>query len=71
VNKTVAATALLDPARRPSDQRWIDLAIDVPASPTHQHVVTLETQAVGAPLFGWALFKDVRFVAGDPPKTVV
>jgi hypothetical protein len=60
VNKTVAATALLDPARRASDQRWVRLEIDVPASGS-QHVVTLETQAVGAPIFGWALFKDVRF----------
>ena len=63
VDKVVATTALLDPARRPADQRWIEVAIDVPASPTERHVVTLETQAIGAPRFGWALFKDVRFFA--------
>ena len=63
VDRVVATTALLDPARRIADQRWIDLAIDVPETSTGEHRVTLETQAVGQPLYGWALFKDVRFFA--------
>jgi hypothetical protein len=63
VDKVVAVTALLDPARRASDRRWIEVSMDVPASPAGRHVVTLETQPVGGRRFSWAIFKDVRFTA--------
>ncbi len=63
VDRTVAATVLLDPARREADRRWIDITLAVPASATGEHLLTMETQAVGAPSYGWALLKDVRFTA--------
>jgi hypothetical protein len=46
---------------REGDRRWVTLAIDVPASATGQHIVTLETQVQGTGHFAWGLFRDVQF----------
>jgi GT2 family glycosyltransferase len=61
VDASAAATVLVDPRQRPADRRWVTVTIDVPTHEADRHVVTLETQAVGEPYFGWALFKTIDF----------
>ena len=39
------------------------MSFDVPANPAGTHVVTLESQAIDAPNYGWAVFRDVTFTA--------
>jgi hypothetical protein len=62
VDQSVAATALLDPHQRPTDRRWVEIALDVPASDAGHHVLRLETQPIDSANFGWALFRDLRFI---------
>jgi glycosyltransferase involved in cell wall biosynthesis len=62
IDTSSAATVLADPRQRREDRRWLTVTLDVPATDLGAHVVTLETQAVGQPYFGWALIKDVEWV---------
>jgi len=62
VDQSVAVTALLDPHRRQTDRRWVEIALDVPASDTGHHSLRLETQPIDSANFGWALFRDVKFL---------
>jgi GT2 family glycosyltransferase len=63
----VVGGVALDPLTRQSDRRWFSLAMDVPASTTGEHVVTLETRVQGTGHFAWGLFRDVQFHASDRP----
>jgi 2-polyprenyl-3-methyl-5-hydroxy-6-metoxy-1,4-benzoquinol methylase len=63
LDETVATTIVVDPHRRDTDRRWIEVDLDVPASPAGTHVLTLETRTIGSPDFGWALFRDPVFQA--------
>ncbi|MCC7044669.1 MAG: class I SAM-dependent methyltransferase [Acidobacteria bacterium] len=58
---SVAARVTLDPHRRDSDRRWVELALDLPASRTGAHVITLSTEATNGEAFAWALFRDLAF----------
>jgi SAM-dependent methyltransferase len=57
----VVSAVALDPLTRPGDRRWVSMSVDVPASTTGQHIVTLDTQKLGTGYFAWGLFKDVTF----------
>jgi 2-polyprenyl-3-methyl-5-hydroxy-6-metoxy-1,4-benzoquinol methylase len=59
-----AATTTLDPHAKPGDRRWVEVTMDLPASPDGTHVVTLSTRA-DTPAHGWALFRDLTFDAFD------
>lgn len=61
VDSCVSASALLDPARQEGDRRWITVDLDVPASLTDHHVVTLQTRTFGEPAHARALFRHVTF----------
>lgn len=61
VDGRLSASAVLDPAHHEPDRRWVNLHVDVPASATDHHVVTIETRAVGVDWYCHALFKDVVF----------
>jgi hypothetical protein len=63
VDHVVAATVRLDPHKRDADRRWVNIALDVPASATGTHVVTLETRGPEGTDFGWALFRNLAFIA--------
>jgi hypothetical protein len=58
---SVSARVTLDPHRRHTDRRWVDLALDLPASRADAHVITLSTEATNGEAFGWALFRDLVF----------
>jgi GT2 family glycosyltransferase len=60
VDGRVCASVVLDPARNEHDRRWVELAVDVPATGSH-HTVVLETKWVGSHWFCWALYRDVTF----------
>ena len=61
VDGRLSASAVLDPAHHEPDRRWVDLALDVPASATDHHLVTIGTRAVGVDWYCHALFRDVVF----------
>ncbi len=63
VDDCVAGTVLLDPHRRAADRRWVSLTLDVPESASGAHVVTLESQSIDEPNYGWAVFRTVTFTA--------
>jgi GT2 family glycosyltransferase len=62
LDQNVSATVVLDPHRREADRRWLDVALDVPASSTGEHQLTVETAALAGSDFGWALFREVTFM---------
>jgi len=61
IDRSVAATAILNPRERMSDRRWVAATVDVPAAADGRHVLRLETQSLGSSHFAWALFRDVTF----------
>jgi hypothetical protein len=64
VDGRVSASAVVDPARHEPDRRWVELNIDVPASATDHHLVTIETSVVDVDWYCHALFRDVVFTKG-------
>ena len=58
----VSAVALV-PLTKEGDRRWVSVAVDVPASTTGQHIITVETQVQGTGHFAWGLLRDVQFQA--------
>ena len=67
VDGRVSASAVLDPAHHEPDRRWVELAIDIPASATDHHQLTIETRPVGVDWYCHALFRDVVFTRGSAP----
>jgi GT2 family glycosyltransferase len=61
VDGRVSASAVIDPAHNEHDRRWVELSLDVPASASGHHALTLETRAVGVDWYCHALFRDVTF----------
>jgi hypothetical protein len=61
IDDVVVGAVTLDPLTREGDRRWVALQLEVPASPSGQHVVVVETRIVGTGYFAWGLFRDVRF----------
>jgi GT2 family glycosyltransferase len=61
VDGRISASVVLDPAHNENDRRWVELAVDVPASASGHHALTLETRAVGVEWYCHALFRDVTF----------
>ena len=61
IDGRVSASAVLDPAHHEPDRRWVEIALDVPASATDHHQLALETRAVGVDWYCHALFRDVVF----------
>jgi hypothetical protein len=63
IDDVVVGAVTLDPLAREGDRRWVSLQLEVPASPSGEHVVMVETRSVGTGYFAWGLFKEVRFRA--------
>ena len=61
IDDVVVGAVTLDPLAREGDRRWVSFRLDVPASQSGQHDLTIETRSVGTGYFAWGLFKDVRF----------
>jgi hypothetical protein len=63
VDDVVVSAVALDPLTREGDRRWVSLNVDVPASASGHHAISLETQVQGTGHFAWGLFRDVQFRA--------
>lgn len=60
-DEVVTAAIALDPHANPGDRRWVEISLDVPASRSGFHQLTLSTQGPHGVTFNWALFRDVVF----------
>jgi SAM-dependent methyltransferase len=65
-DNAIAMTIVIDPHHRESDRRWVEMEVDLPATASGTHELTLETRTLGAPDFAWALFRDPVFHAHAP-----
>lgn len=60
VDGAASASALLDPVRREGDRRWVEVAMDLPATTAAERRLVVETQSVGSDRFVHALVRDVQ-----------